>query len=64
MEWMAEMTDEDNVVQLFPNPDTYDGLVCQCGSAWFNVDAVTLRQDGSVSGYTMPLRCNECGMGQ
>lgn len=49
-----------DVIPLRPRLDDYDGLVCDCGSAWFD-GSITLSRDGTPSGYSLPLRCRECG---
>ena len=46
-------------------------LLCECGSAWFELigwpssprgsAVVTLAADGRVTGYSGQLRCSECG---
>jgi hypothetical protein len=39
----------------------YDGITCDCGSAWFTVQMVALKPDWTVGGYYAPVTCRECG---
>jgi hypothetical protein len=42
---------------------TYDGAVCDCGEAWFELrdGAVTMTPAGSITGYTGRPHCVGCG---
>jgi hypothetical protein len=40
---------------------SYDGLVCECGGAWFSVDAVCMTREGHITGHTGNPRCVSCG---
>lgn len=68
------MTDESNVVDLDdhrPQPTEYDGLMCRCGSGWFELvevagherlqGMVCLSADGRITGYSGRLFCYDCG---
>lgn len=52
---------DDNIIQ-FPTPGAtgYDGLMCECGSAWFD-GSVVVDREGHVFGYRQPLHCRSCG---
>lgn len=39
-------------------PESYDGKVCACGSAWWDA-RVTFDNQGHVTAYGQP-RCKEC----
>jgi hypothetical protein len=41
--------------------EKYDGITCDCGSAWFTVQCVALKADWTVGGYYAPVTCRECG---
>jgi hypothetical protein len=48
----------------------YEGIVCRCGEAWFELRpgptaptaAVCLGEDGAVTGYAGVPHCVSCGM--
>lgn len=39
----------------------YDGAVCPCGEAWFDVDGVCISKEGEIVGYAGQPRCRACG---
>lgn len=47
------------------DPDEYDGGVCPCGEAWFELKgeyaAVCVTRTGNVTGYAGYLYCVSCG---
>lgn len=44
-----------------PGGSEYDGLTCECGSAWFTVKAICMSKTGQPTGYAAPVVCAECG---
>lgn len=52
------------VLQFAPRDPGYAGLVCECGEAWFTVEAVALDQEGNVTGYSGTPKCRVCGSPQ
>lgn len=51
--------DHNNVIPLRPEPGGYDGLICGCGSAWFDAK-VCVDAEARVTGRTLGLHCVEC----
>lgn len=49
---------------VFPTPPQGDKpRVCSnCGGEWFSVAAITLRDNMTPSGYTVPAKCIMCGL--
>lgn len=39
--------------------EVYDGVVCVCGEAWFELVGV-INREGKVTGYKWPPRCRSC----
>lgn len=61
------MSEEKNVVidlsSRRPDPEAYDGLVCDCGSAWFKVEAVAFNSEhgARIGGFSGIPVCVSCG---
>lgn len=58
------MRELDNVRRL-PTPAalesaSYDGLVCQCGEAWFTL-TVCADKTGRIDGFASHATCSTCG---
>lgn len=56
------MSDVTNLADVRAERDPeYDGITCDCGSAWFTVQCVALNADWTVGGYYAPVTCRDCG---
>lgn len=56
----------DNVIDISSHSSNsasagYDGAVCPCGEAWFNLGPVCLTKAGEVTGYAGRPHCASCG---